>query len=153
MDWNALFRQATGKDYQQLTQEGSQQYPNVPPGSKHHALGSRLTTERLREHVGAIPAFLGSQTAGLGMEAAEYFRGDPKSVTMDTPRDLAANLIGGLQGAGAPRAAGAVEQLLGWTPEGDLPWQERLKRIYELMSQRDTRHEVTRPPASTSIRG
>jgi hypothetical protein len=99
-DWNPLFKAGTGLDYAELNEQGLQHYPDIPAGSKHHAEGARRLTETLRPYLGRTGSFLAGQGAGLGLEAAEYLLGDPSSLTGATLRDLGANLVGGMEGAG-----------------------------------------------------
>lgn len=89
MDLNSLFERILGGSYDQMKSEGAKNYPDVAPGSQHHAEAAR----RLSEQVGFIP----TQLAGLGVEGLEAWNGNRDWA--DTGRDLGANLLGGAEGA------------------------------------------------------
>jgi hypothetical protein len=92
-----LIKSGTGMDYSSLVGQGAKEYPNVPAGSQHHALGAEKFTRKLSESIGDIPAFALAQLAGLGVEGYEYLAGDPSSLTGATLRDLGGNFAGGMR--------------------------------------------------------
>lgn len=111
MDLNTLFQALTGMGYNEMVDQGGQQFPELPQGSRHHRVGGEVLARALRERFAGVPggdllAFLGSQAGGLGIEPIESLMkiGPGLDANMgelrsgDTMNDLRANFLGGLRG-------------------------------------------------------
>lgn len=87
-----VYKLALGKDVNELANEGQQAYPDVPVSSRHHALASKLATEKY--------GFIPTQLAGLAVEGGEALMGGMKNPHWkeDTINDVKANFRGGIDG-------------------------------------------------------
>ncbi|KKL11096.1 hypothetical protein LCGC14_2549260, partial [marine sediment metagenome] len=79
-----------GASFEDLIQEGAENFPNIPEGSRHHAAAAKRASERF--------GFVPSQILGAGVEILEGLT-PAKFFKQDTLDDFKANAVGGFQGS------------------------------------------------------